>query len=204
MAPTTGTAAPAAPDLGQRLAADLDEAYPVLVRAHAGAVYSAALRLSGSAADAEDIAQETFVRAYRALRRYDGPRRRALRVRPWLLTITVNQWRNARRDAARRPVEAAGPGGRSAHGAAPRPDPPAPAPGPEDRAVSAETGRVLAALLLEVPAHHRLPVVLHHVVGMTYPEVAAALGCPVGTAKANAARGMERLRALAATTEEEP
>ena len=44
------------------------------VRAHAGAVYSTALRLSGSRADADDLAQETFVRAYRALRRFDAER----------------------------------------------------------------------------------------------------------------------------------
>ena len=198
-----GTAAPPG-DLRQRLAADLEDAYPALVRAHADAVYGAALRLSGSPADADDIAQETFVRAYRALRRYDVARRRTLHVRPWLLTITVNLWRNERRRAARRPVTVATAVHNGAR-AAPGLDPPDAGPGPEDRALATDAGRALAALLLRLPPHHRAPLVLHHVAGLTYPEVATTLRCPVGTAKANAARGLERLRALATTpTEEDP
>ncbi len=171
------------------LAGDLDAAYAAFVRAHGGAVYSAALRLSGSRADADDIAQETFVRAYRALRRFDAERVRALQARPWLLTITVNLWRNRVRSAARRPATVpAAPGGAEAAD---------PAPGPEEAAVSSEASSALVQLLAALPERHRVPVVLRHVVGLSYPEVAAVLGCPVGTAKANVARGLERLRAEA-------
>ena len=60
------------------LADDLDAGYGAFVRAHADAVYSAALRLSGSRAEADDLAQETFIRAYRALRRFDADRVQAL------------------------------------------------------------------------------------------------------------------------------
>ena len=56
------------------LADDLDAGYGAFVRAHSGAVYSTALRLSGSRAEADDLAQETFVRAYRALRGFDADR----------------------------------------------------------------------------------------------------------------------------------
>ena len=76
------------------LARDVDTGFAALVRAHSGAVYSTALRLSGSRSTAEDIAQDAFVRAYRALRRFDADRIRALEARPWLLTITLNVWRN--------------------------------------------------------------------------------------------------------------
>src|SRR5271154_7053456 len=91
------------------LAGDLDAGYGAFVRAHSGAVYSTALRLSGSRADADDLAQETFIRAYRALGRFDAEQVHALESRPWLLTITLNLWRNPLRGASRRP-RPAGPG----------------------------------------------------------------------------------------------
>ena len=89
------------------LARDLDVGYEAFVRAHAGAVYTTALRLSGSPTEADDLAQETFVRAYGALKGFDTERTRTLQPRPWLLTITVNLWRNRLRRAARRPRETA-------------------------------------------------------------------------------------------------
>jgi len=175
-------------DLLDALGADLEAGYGTFVRAHADAVYSTALRLSGSRPDAEDLAQETFVRAYRALRRYDADRIRSLEARPWLLTITLNLWRNGVRAAQRRPPPSPHPvTDRAAHDA----------PGPEDLAVSADEGRALAALVRRLPEHHRAPVVLRHVAGLSYAEVAGVLGCPEGTAKANVARGLARLRTLA-------
>jgi RNA polymerase sigma-70 factor (ECF subfamily) len=172
----------------ERLSVDLDGGYGNFVRAHADAVYSAALRLAACRADAEDIAQETFVHAYRALRRFDPERVRSLQARPWLLAITLNLWRNALRSATRRPVSDAL--DRSAHV-------PDTAPGPEARAEGSEQARYLTALLRALPEHHRVPVVLHHVAGLSHAEIATVLECPVGTAKANVARGISRLRDLA-------
>jgi len=169
------------------LAGDLESGYGAFVRAHADDVYSAALRLSGSRADADDIAQETFVRAYRALRRFDAERLRSLEARPWLHTITLNLWRNRLRAAARRPRTA--PGDRHGDVADGR-------PGPEDAAVAGEASRALVRLLAQLPEHQRVPVVLRHVVGLSYAELATVLACPVGTAKANVARGLDRLRVL--------
>jgi RNA polymerase sigma-70 factor (ECF subfamily) len=170
------------------LADDLDVGYGAFVRAHAGAVYSTALRLSGSRSEADDLAQETFVRAYRALRRFDAERVQSLESRAWLLTITVNLWRNHLRRAARRP--------RNARTAIP--EVADQRLGPEAMAEGGEESRFLAGLLTELPEHHRVPVVLRHVAGLSYAEIASVLGCPVGTAKANVARGLDRLRALAA------
>jgi RNA polymerase sigma factor (sigma-70 family) len=169
------------------LADDLDAGYGEFVRAHATAVYSTALRLSGSPADAEDLAQETFIRAYKALRRFDAERVLVLESRPWLLTITVNLWRNSLRRASRRPRETG----------APHPDVADRRRGPEAAAEATEDSQFLVDLLRELPEHHRVPVVLRHVVGLSYPEIAVVLECPVGTAKSNVARGLEALRALA-------
>ncbi len=170
------------------LACDLDAGYEAFVRAYAGAVYSAALRLSGSRADADDLAQETFIRAYRALGRFDEDRVRALDSRAWLLTITLNLWRNRVRAARRRPRPAG----------STQPDVADRRRGPHDAAETSEEQVFLVGLLRELPEHHRVPVVLRHVVGLSYVEISVALECPVGTAKANVARGLDRLRALAA------
>ena len=167
---------------------DVDSAFPDLVRAHMGGVYSIALRWTGSSADAEDIAQDVFVRAYRALIRYDADRRSQLLVRPWLATITLNACRNRSRAAARRPVavpiEAAVDveerGRRS------------PA---EEVAARAEMSEVAAALAL-LPEAQRRAVVLHHAGGLTYAEVAEALERPEGTVKADVHRGLRALRSL--------
>ena len=182
-------------DLSQRdvvdaLARDLDSGFEVLVRSHSGAVYSAALRLSGSRQVAEDLTQDAFLRAYRALRRFDTERRRTLQPRAWLLTITLNVWRNHVRATARRPR----PGGRRP------PDVADAAPGPADRAEDSADARELGRLLATLPERHRVPVVLRHVVGMSYAEIAAVQSCPVGTAKANVARGMTALKELAVSS----
>ncbi len=169
------------------LARDLDTGYEAFVRAHAATVFSTALRLSGSRAEADDLAQETFVRAYRALGRFEADQVRTLESRPWLATITLNLWRNHLRRAGRRPREA------GAHGA---PDVADPRPGPEAAAEASEEADVLVGLLGMLPEHHRVPVVLRHVGGLSYAEIASVLGCPAGTAKANVARGLHSLRAL--------
>jgi RNA polymerase sigma factor (sigma-70 family) len=166
---------------------DLDAGYGAFVRAHSTAVYTTALRLSGSRADADDLAQETFIRAYKALRRFDAERVLLLESRPWLLTITLNLWRNSLRRAARRPKEADASHHEVADGRR----------GPEAAAEDDADSRLLVALLRQLPEHHRVPVVLRHVVGLSYAEIGAVLECPVGTAKANVARGLDRLRALA-------
>jgi len=176
-------------DLRQALVADLDAGFADLVRVHERVVYSVALRLTRGTADAEDLAAEAFLRAYRALCRYDEARIEGLRLRPWLLAILRNTARNAARDASRRP--------------APPPafDPveeSSDAPGVEERAEQHETQRALGAVLAELPEVQRTAVVLRHVVGMPTSEVAEVLGCPEGTAKSHISRGLTRLRALLA------
>ena len=68
--------------------------------------------------------------------------------------------------------------------------------GPEQLAIRADDRERLAALVAELPERHRLPIVLRHVAGLSYPELATVLGCPVGTAKARVSRGAQALRDL--------
>jgi RNA polymerase sigma factor (sigma-70 family) len=173
--------------LGLALVADLDSGFAGVVRSYERIVYSVALQLTGRATEAEDLAAEAFLRAYRALRGYDEGRIRSLRLRPWLLTIVRNTARNIARDASRRP------------GPPPGVEPaerPAAGPSVEQHVEGLEVQRQLDALLSQLPDPQRLAVVLRHVAGLPTAEVAEALGCPEGTAKSHVSRGLQRLRAL--------
>lgn len=168
------------------LAADRDAAFPHLVRALIDGVYSGTLRLTGNRADAEDVTQEAFLRAYRALGAYPPERIRELHLREWVWAIAANLCRNRARSARRHPEVSLDP-------EAAAPDP---APDPEAQAVAAAGGEHLALLLARLPWAQRSAVVLRHVTGLSYAEIAAALGRPVGTVKADVHRGLQQLRAL--------
>jgi RNA polymerase sigma factor (sigma-70 family) len=159
---------------------DPDLEFPRLVRAHADALWATALRLTGSRPDAEDLVQDVFASAWRSMSRgWDPAEWAALKQRPWLVTICLNTWRNGLRTASRRPVEVHAPVERAGPG------------GPEDEVVAAHRlGELVAAL----PPAYRAPVVLRHVVGLPYAEVAGVLDLPVGTVKAQVSRGLAMLR----------
>jgi RNA polymerase sigma-70 factor (ECF subfamily) len=181
------------------LAADLDAAFERLVRSHQDRLYSIALRLLGDPRDAEEVAQDAFVRAHRAIAGYPPERTRDLRLRPWLATIVVNLCRNRvrRREPVLVPID--GPDG--------GPDQTAPLAGvlrtrdpresPPDAALRREGASRWAALLAALPDRYRAPVVLRHVDGLSYEEMATVLGRPEGTIKAQVHRGLAQLRAAA-------
>ena len=178
---------PAPPDLqplAAALAADLDRAFPDLVRATQDDVFSGALRMTGNRSDAEEITQEAFVRAYRALREYPAGRIRELRVRGWVWTIAANLCRNRARTRSRKPEDPLESG-------LLRPDP---APGPEAEALGSLDRDRLAAHLARLSWPMRSAVVMRHVVGLGYQEIATALDRPPGTVKADVHRGLKRLR----------
>src|SRR5213593_5180390 len=85
--------------LTSHLARDLETGFPALVEAHQDRLYTIALRLLGDRRDAEEVAQDALVRAFRAMRGYQRERVAALRLRPWLASIAVNLARNRRRRA---------------------------------------------------------------------------------------------------------
>jgi len=86
---------PAEPDLAARLAADLDGAFEELVVTHQDRLYAFLLGMTRDGGQAEDLTQETFWKAYRALRRYPATRVAELRLGPWLRRIALNTQRNA-------------------------------------------------------------------------------------------------------------
>jgi len=177
--------------LATRLAADLDGAFPDLVRELSPGLYSGALRMLGDHHDAEEVAQDAFVRAYRALSDYPEQRIRELRVRGWVWTIAANLCRNRLRSRARKPSISLD-----------TLEPAEQASGPEAIALSNEAGAELASLLVGLPWAMRSAVVLKHVVGLSYDEVAVALERPSGTVRSDVSRGLARLRAALQPAEE--
>jgi len=172
------------------LADDLDGSFEAFVLAHQDRLYSIALRVLGDPRDAEEAAQDAFVRAYRALAGYDEARIRDLRLRPWLATIVLNLCRSrlTRRPAGRRALslDVPLPGDLE-----PRVDE---AHGPAAASAARAAAHDWAELLLTLPPAYRSAVVLRHVDGLTYPELATALGRPEGTVKAQVHRGLALLR----------
>jgi RNA polymerase sigma-70 factor (ECF subfamily) len=184
------------------LARDLDTAFEALVRCHAGRLYAIALRVTGDTGDAEEIVQDAFVRAYRAIGGYEPARVRDLRLRPWLATIVVNLARNRRRRLADRqpaaPLSALSLDGDSSAvlGTARR------ASGSDHAARVVERDR-WAFLLAGIPERYRIPVVLRHVDELSYDEMSEALGRPTGTLRAQVHRGLALLRAAWEAAERE-
>jgi RNA polymerase sigma factor (sigma-70 family) len=170
-------------ELGERLADDLDGAFLDLVTEHQDLVYGVALRVVRRPADAEEVAQDAFVRAYRALSRYPRDRLLTLKLRPWLARIAVNVGRNqlrGRRDAVDIDQATLATTGDS--------------DGPVELAERREERQLWTRLLSTLPERYRLAVALRHVDGLSYAELAEALGRPVGSVKSDVHRGVSLLR----------
>jgi RNA polymerase sigma-70 factor (ECF subfamily) len=165
-------------ELTSQLARDLDQAFPLVVEVMGNQLFWGLRRICGNHQEAEDLTQETFIRAYRALGDYDADRVRSLQLRPWLWTIAMNLGRNALRDRSRRPtyVEL-----RSETGTVD--------PDPVD---SVAWDRRFSGL----SEPQRRAVVLRHVVGLGTAEISTVTGRPEGTVKADIHRGLARLRQI--------
>ena len=157
-------------------------AYEALVRAHQDIAFRTACLFAGSAADAEEAAQEAFVKAWRALPRF----RSGAPFRPWLLAIVGNEARNRRRAAGRR----AGVALRAAHE---RPSGDA-APSPEAALLAGGERRALLAALSALDERDRAVIACRFLLDLSERETAEALGCRPGTVKSRLSRALARMR----------
>jgi RNA polymerase sigma-70 factor (ECF subfamily) len=156
------------------------DAFAELVRRYQRLVFAVSYRLLGDPDLAEDVAQETFIRAFLSLEHFRGTTMRA-----WLLRIAHNAALDQLRASARRrtvPLEHA-----SEHASVDVPE-----PGIEQAGLRAALEAALAAL----PVEQRAVVVLADVEGLPYEEIAQTLGLPLGTVKSRLARARMRLRTL--------
>jgi RNA polymerase sigma-70 factor (ECF subfamily) len=164
------------------------EAFRPLVQRYQRVTFSVVLRMLGSRADAEDVAQQAFADAYAALDRFHGEgRSRAFYT--WLLRIAINRAKDVLKSKKRteEPLAAEAEGGQAmfAH------DPGS----PEAHAGQAEDRRRLQAALLTLPPHYREVLVLKDVEGLAYEEISPILRLPVTTLKIRVVRARARMRA---------
>ena len=159
-----------------------------------GPLFATAMRLTRNRADAEDLVQDTFVKAFR----FSGQFKRGTNLRAWLYTILHNTWRNRQRDASRDTVEvdseqveqaAAGPGGGE------------PVETPERILMRSTLDADLQAALDDLPDAFREAVWLRDVEEFTYAEIAEMLNVPLGTVMSRISRGRRMLfERLSSTT----
>jgi RNA polymerase sigma factor (sigma-70 family) len=159
------------------------DAYAELVRAHSDLAFRTAMLITANAADAEDAAQDAFVKAWRALPRF----RTGEPLRPWLLTIVANEARNRRRSSGRREglaLRAAGEERASGGTALP----------PEAALLAGELRAALIGALNRLREDDRLVLGCRYLLELSEAETAAALGLRRGTVKSRTSRALERLR----------
>ena len=163
-------------------------AYDLLVLKYQHKVVKLVMRYLGDAADAEDVAQEAFIKAYRALPQFRGDSA----FYTWLYRIAINTAKNALAARNRNPVtydldlqgneEAAEMIGKLK-------DPET----PEGLALTEEIRNIVNAAIGELPEDLRTAIVLRELEGMSYEEIAAAMDCPVGTVRSRIFRAREAI-----------
>jgi RNA polymerase sigma factor (sigma-70 family) len=159
------------------------DAYEELVRLHQTIAFRTAWVIARSDADAEEAAQDAFVKAHAALGRF----REGAPFRPWLLAIVANEARNRVRSAGRR--------ARLALRVAEERRPDDAVPSPEAALLDSERRERLLAAIERLPEQAGQAIACRYLLQLSEEETAAALGCPRGTVKSRVARALERLRA---------
>ena len=171
------------------------EAFTKLVRAHSSLVYRVAVRMLGKQ-NAPDASQEVWIRVWKNIKGF----RRESAFSTWLYRITINTCLSFRQREARRKE-------REEYGGEEEmtylPEPPGGEADPEATTLSKERRDEIEAALGRVRAEHRAAVVLRHMEGLSYSEIAEVLEVPEGTAKGWVSRGRAAMFVALAQEEEE-
>lgn len=176
------------PDHGLMSAARAGDlaAFNALVERHQQVVFSVCYRFLGDAASAEDAAQDTFVRAWRSSRGWNGGL-----VRPWLLKIATNRCYDLLRSQTRRPTDSLDAAPVEVE---PRWSSQVETEDPAGHATRADLSARLERSLATLPFDQRAAIVLVDIQGVSYEEASAITGAAVGTIKSRISRGRARLR----------
>ena len=171
------------PFRSRRAAAATPDPFEEEALAHTDALYRAALRLTRNPAEAEDLVQETYLKAFRSSARFE----RGTNLRAWLFTILMNTHRNSRRDAARNPIDVDSEAVEQAQAL------PGRGATPEDLLIDATLDVDIKAALDALPETFRAAVWLRDVEEFSYAEIARMLDIPTGTVMSRISRGRRLL-----------
>lgn len=175
----------------ERLRARDEAAFEQLVGRHEREVFQLARRMLGDHEEALDATQEVFLRVFRGLPSFRGQ----AALRTWIWGIALNVCRTRLASGSRRLQQHRASlqtvDGEGDECPLPLPDP---GPGPEQAAYGAELRRALERALAALSPEHREIVVLRDVQGLEYEEMAAVLGCALGTVKSRLGRARAALR----------
>ncbi|HXG55048.1 MAG TPA: RNA polymerase sigma factor [Vicinamibacterales bacterium] len=160
-------------------------AFQALVERHRSMVYRVAYQFGGNHHDAEDIAQDVFMKVYRSLDRF----RQDAQLTSWMYRIAMNACIDHRR---RQSPASSAPFGEEAE--LKMLHTPEEAPGPEETAYAGELGGVLEAEIGRLPPGQRMVFIMRHHQGLKLGEIAAALGLAEGTVKRQLHAAVHRLR----------
>ncbi len=164
------------------------DAFRVLVERHSRPLFRVAYRMTGNEQDAEDVVQETLLRAYRSIEKFDE----RASFRTWLHRIAVNCSLDLVRARKRRLIK-----NRETYGGE-RVDPmesiPAPGPTPDRVAMSLEARGRIAGAMEELTTSERAAFVMRHFEGMCIEDISQILGCRPGAAKHRVFRAVQKLR----------
>lgn len=160
------------------------EAFNMIVERYQAHVFNLSARILGNRTTAEDITQETFISAYRAIKKFRGGS-----LRSWLLSIAANASRDFLRSSRRRPEQSLdesllNPGFQAVSGDE----------SPEQQALRGELGAEIQRAILTLPTDQRTVLVLIDVQGLSYEEAADSTGASLGTVKSRLSRARGRVR----------
>mgnify|MGYP001593015688 CR=1 FL=1 len=159
---------------------------------HLDALHRGALRLTGSPEDAQDLVQETYVRALRFYAQFQS----GTNLKAWLFKILKNLFINQYRRSARtpEPVDLSGPEFNRLEGEKPRLGPGA--GGPEAEVINRLLGEDLQRALASLPDIFQRVVILSDIEGFSYKEIAEIEECPLGTVMSRLFRARRLLQAM--------
>ncbi len=157
------------------------EGFATVVSAHHGEIHRYLQRVTGRAGEADDLSQETFLRAFRAFGSLPGD----ANVRAWLFSIATNLARNHFRSESRR---------RKAYSEVEASAPKATVTAPESEMVSRETGALVEGIVKGLPVKQRLAFTQRKIHGLDYETIGRSLGCSAETARAHVFQALRKIR----------